>query len=251
MPVKDIFREKRAVLDQLHRGKKPHGEVHSTAGGYIREVVFGFNDGLVSNFALVTGVAGAALGPAVILVAGLAEMMAAAISMGMNAYLSSRAQIEYYLEEIAREKREIENDPAHERQELRELYRLKGFEGGLLDKIVATLSRNKKIWLRVMLEEELGISETQFASPAKIGVIMCIAALVGGFVPLIAYLFLPVALALPASWAISLAGIFLLGAAKTRVTKRNWIRSGLEMLTLGFIAALATYWLGTFIGGAF
>jgi len=122
----NVEKERRKSMQAFHQ------ERHFHSGGYIRDIIFGFNDGLVSTFALVTGVAAAAIAGTVstfaIMLAGMAGLVAGAVSMALGAYISSKSQIEYYYREIDREKYELKHNPEREREEISEIYKKKGFE---------------------------------------------------------------------------------------------------------------------------
>src|SRR5579872_1150267 len=116
------------------REYKHHAERHVAAGANLRDVMLGLNDGLVASFAVTSGVAGAFSNPSVVIMAGLAEMLGGAVSMGLAAFISARSQIEFYESEIERERDDIQRWPERERAEIRTIYRAKGFGGDLLDR---------------------------------------------------------------------------------------------------------------------
>ena len=221
-----------------------HSEQHVKSGSYIRELIFGFNDGLVSVFALVSGIAGAALSSNIILLTGIAGLTAGAVSMALGAYISSKSQIEYYNSEIKREKEEIEKYPEVETEEIRQLYKLKGFKGQNLETVVKIITSDKKIWLKVMMEEELGLVQGKFDNPKIVAVIMGVAFVVGATLPIIPYFFMETVAALPLSAVLSLAGLFAIGSLKTIITKMSWLKSGAEMVGIGILSAAATYTIG-------
>ena len=132
-----------------------HPTAHKTEGSGIRDATLGANDGLVSVLTLIAGVAGADPGRSV-LIAGVAALIAGAISMGVGAFVSARAYRAYFLKELRREIREMREVPEVEREEIREVYRARGFHGEGLEMVVRTITSDPKVWLRVMMQEELG-----------------------------------------------------------------------------------------------
>ena len=225
-----------------------HAEEHIKGGSYIREFILGFNDGLVSIFSLVTGVVGAAVSSKIVILAGLAGLTAGATSMGLNNYISSKSQTEFYKSEVERERKEIENIPEREKAEIEAVYKLKGFEGKLLKQVVNKITSDKKLWLKVMMEEELGLFGDDFENPYKIALITGISFIFGALIPIAPYLFISnVSSGLLYSAIASILGLFIVGSAKTMITKKNWLKSGFEMVMVGVLAAGAAY----FIGGLF
>jgi VIT1/CCC1 family predicted Fe2+/Mn2+ transporter len=237
----DIGAERKEALQAFH------AESHIPGGSFIREIVFGFNDGVIATFAVVSGLMGAALSNFIIILAGLAEAIGGAVAMGLGAYISTKSQIEFYESEIERERKEIETIPEWEKRELREAYRVKGFNGELLEKIVEKISSEKELWLKAMLEDELGLVLNRFDDPVKVGLAMALSFLFGAVIPISPFLFLPRAWSLFGSVSLSLVSIFLMGAVKSIITYRSWIKSGLEMFLIGVLAASSAYFIGTFI----
>ncbi len=233
-------------------GKDPdsHTEaVHTPGGSIVRELVFGANDGLVAAFAVASGVNGAGVQSKVILIAGLAELIGGTISMALGAYLSTKSQIEYYGGEMNREAYEVDNFPEVERQEIREIYEAKGFKGEILDKIISHITSDKNRWVKIMMQEELGLSLDQTVSPLKSGIATGGAYAFGALMPVLPYLFMQPGTGLVASAALTLSVLFGVGAAKTIVTGKNAWRSGLESMAIGGLAALATFVAGKIFSG--
>lgn len=214
-------------------------------GRMIREVVFGVNDGLVTAFGFVAGVSGAHIKPFIIFVTGLAQALAGAISMFFGAYLSTKAQQDFFRREIAREKREIETEPEREADEIRDIYREKGFTPEEIEMIVKRLTADKNRLLSFMVQEELGITPESFDSPVKLGVIIGISFLIGALIPVLPYTFVekglsPVAI----SSILTLISLFAVGLGKGKFTKTSWVSSGFEMLIIGIIAGGIGYGAG-------
>lgn len=230
-----------------------HRERHKSEGKYLREVVFGINDGLVSTLALVCGFWGALLSSSVILIGGVAEAIAGAISMALGAYLSAKSQREFYDSELARETYEVEEMPEAEEQEIREIYQKKGFTGKDLERAVKIITKDKDRWIRVMMEEELGFTSDAFPSPTKVGVVMGTSFVIGASVVLIPFFFLPSELGILASIIVSSLFLFAVGSLKTSLTGKQWWKSGIETLLIGVIASGVSYYAGvllqSFAGG--
>ncbi len=216
-------------------------------GSYIREFIFGFNDGLVSTLALVAGLTGAVLEREVIIIAGIASAIAGAISMALGAYISSKSQKEVYLREIEQEKRHIEKAPKTELKQLCLIYKRRGFTDREVEVICNGLKRNKKRWLQVMTQELLGFTE-EFKDLKKITLIMGLSFIVGASIPLVPYLLFNITTALTFSIFLCIVALFLAGIAKTKFTGLSWIKSGIEMVVIGCVATLVSYYAGYLVG---
>ena len=223
---------------------------HKPSGKWLRHIIFGADDGLVSNLALVASLSGALLHNNIIIIAGLVEMLAGAISMSLGTYISTKSQIEFYKQEMRMERRDIKLRPEHEVKEIRELYRRKGFRGKELDMVVKRITSDKRRWFRVLIEEYLGLKGTAFENPIYAAVFMFIAFIIGGFIPVIPFIFFKTEL-LKYSIILSIFALFIVGAARTYYTERNPIKSGLEMVLVGSIAALTGYYFGEFVNSLF
>lgn len=166
----------------------PHYEKHLRVGGVLKEAVFGFNDGVVSTFAIIAGMTGGGSGQTTILLAALATLVAGAFSMGLGTYLGSKSEKDHYESELKREKYEMKYLPEVEEQEIRDIFSAKGFKGELLEKIVAQIISDPKLWLQTMMVEELGFAESP-PSPALNGITMSGAFIVGALFPTLPYFF--------------------------------------------------------------
>ncbi len=219
-------------------------QVHAAGGEQIRDLMLGLNDGLVASLAVTSGVSGAFTARRIVIMAGLSEMLGGAVSMGLAAFISARSQIEFYHSEIEREHLEMRKWPDRERDEIRNIYRAKGFTGKLLDQIVEHITADPKRWSDVMMREELGFSG-EFESPLRSGTTVGISYLCGAAVPVIPYLFVEPAHGVILSAIATLFALFVVGAAKTLITTRSWWRSGLESVVTGAAAAAATFGAGS------
>jgi len=229
-------------------------EKHGGGGAqYIGDLVYGGLDGIVTTFAVVSGVAGANLGTGVILILGLANLFADGFSMATGAYLSAKSEQEYYEQERARERYEVEHFPDGERAELYELYRARGYSDEEAGQLVAIHSRDTERWVDAMMIDELQMLRNE-GNPLKNGLATLLAFIVAGSVPLLIYLAglvvpVPANTAFPISVILSALALFGLGAAKVRVTGQRPLRSGLEMLLIGGLAAAVAYVIGALLRG--
>ncbi len=240
--------------------RKAHNREHTEAdeehtqgqGRYIKSLVYGGLDGIITTFAVVAGVAGAALSPGIVLILGFANLIADGLSMAIGDYLSTRAEQEYSRAERERELWEVNYYPEGEKQEMVELYVDKGLDQVDAETIVDILSKNDKAWVDIMMVEELGLVDDD-VSPVKNALITFVSFLVFGFIPVVAYV---IARFIPGmentfllAGVLTGATLFLLGALKVRVTGMSWWKSGLEMFTLGGITAGAAYGIGVLLSG--
>ena len=225
-----------------------HRESHKV-GYEMRDIILGWQDGLVNVLGIVLALAAAAyvnpeITTAAIIIGGLAATFAESISMAAVGYTSTKAYESYYKSELEREKREIEEIPDAERKEIRDIYIQKGFSGTLLNKIVQKITSNKKIWLDTMMREELHLTPPEKNSALKSAAIIGFAAIIGSLVPLTPFLFFPVFDGMIGSILFSLLVLFLLGVAKAKVTTGSWFKSGLEIAVIGILAALVGFVIG-------
>ena len=234
----------------ISQASEEHGGIESQ---YLGEMVYGGLDGIITTFAVVSGVAGAQLGTSVILILGLANLFADGFSMATGAYLSTKSEQEYYRKEWQREAWEVEHFPDGERSELLEVYHKRGYTEEEARQLVDIQSREPTRWVKAMMLDELGMMEDE-ANPLINALVTFGAFVVAGAVPLLIYLlglFTPISesLSFPASLIMSGLALFGLGAAKVLVTKLNPIRSGLEMLIVGGLAAGVAYIVGALLKG--
>lgn len=223
-------------------------EQHTRIGGLLREAVFGFNDGLVSTIALIAGLQGALIEHSIVLLAGIAEMFAGAFSMGLGTYLGNKAEYEVYKNELEREKWEMEHKPEVEREEIREIYRARGFSGELLEKVTDVITSDKKVWLEVMMQEELGFAKDGIAhDPKKHGLTMGVSFVVGAVIPLAPYLLAATEKTFAVSLALGGIALVSIGAIKTYFTKRPVWKSSLETFFIGVLASGGSYLIGKWI----
>ena len=218
------------------------------AFGRIREVVFGAQDGLLSTVALVTGVAVADFGgTTAVLVAGLAAALAGMVSMASGSYLSSKAAQDVQNAEIAKEAQELAEHPAEELAELVVLYQREGMSLSQAREMAEHIASDKDLWLRTLVEKELGLSPDITSNPIKDAGAMGAAFIVAALIPIFPYFFLDRGPAIGASIAAALVGLFALGIGKGRMVQKSPLLQGLEILTIGAAAAGIGYLLGVVI----
>jgi VIT1/CCC1 family predicted Fe2+/Mn2+ transporter len=243
-----------AAARHAHQDDWIEKAVHATtSGAYIADMVFGASDGIVTTFAVVSGVVGADLSAAVVLILGFANLFADGLSMAVGNLLSKRSERQYQREERRREAWEVDHMPEKEQHEVRQIYRRKGFSGPDLDRAVEIITADRDRWVDVMMVEELGIIEDQ-TRPLYHAVATFVAFALAGFVPLLAHvLAYPFALfhahAFGLACLLTAAVLFWVGAARTFVTRGRWWLSGLEMLGVGGLAAAAAYAVGYVLKG--
>lgn len=224
-------------------------EEHNSLRNYMRDLILGANDGLVSLFALVIGVAGGGQLPGIVLLAGIAGAVAGAISMAIGEYISTKSQEEVYDAEVAIEREHMRKYRWHEINELKEFYEKKGFKGELLEKIIETITSDDEIFLRDMMLAEFGILEEERRSPLRATIIVGIAFLAGSLLPVVPFFFVETTGAgILVSSILSAIGLFSVGAMKSKVTRSNIFHGGSENLTLGLLGAVVTYIIGYFVG---
>ena len=231
----------RAVKDDEHRRT-------SWFGAYIGSMVYGALDGIVTTFAVVSGVAGAELGSHIILILGIGNLLADGFSMGVGSYLSTKSEREYYDREARRQRWEIESVPEGQRAELHALYLKDGWRAGDAEQLVELHTHDHDRWVNAMMIEELGMLKEEH-NPLYNALATFFSFVVAGSVPLLIYLVglaVPIEAATAFRWSLVLSGmaLFLVGAAKVFVTRLNPIRSGLEMLFVGGLAAAVAYVIG-------
>ena len=212
--------------------------------GRIREVVFGAQDGILSTVALVTSVAVALDSHTAVLVAGLAAAAAGTISMATGAFLGSRAEQDVQRAEIAREAQEIEEKPAEELAELVVIFQREGRTYEESRRMAEEIAEDKDLWIRTLVEKELGISPDETTSPIKDAGVMGLSFLVAASVPIIPHILLTGTSAIWVSIASALVGLFVLGSFKGRIVQKSPILQGLEILGIGAVSAAIGFALG-------
>ena len=237
-------RDPQAALEELRskRGRK-------SPASWIGDAIYGVNDGLGAIFGIVSGVSGATANDSrVVLLSGLAGMIASALSMGAGAYLASKSEREIFEAEFGRKKDEITSDPTLAREELSLIYQTKGLPALDADRMADHLSKNSEQFVRTLAAEELNLTEDALSNPLVSAATGMLSTAVGAFVPIIPFFFLHGFTAVIVAAIVSLAAHFAVGAAKTLITVRTWWSSGLEMTAVGAVVGVVTYLIGLGLG---
>lgn len=228
------------------QGETVDHEHADITGGWLRPAVFGAMDGLVSNFALIAGVAGGGASRNVIILAGLAGLSAGAFSMAAGEYTSVASQAENAEAEIAKERAELLANPDGEQAELAAIFVERGVEPDLAREVSRQIHQDTEIAIEVHAREELGVTMNDLPSPMLAAVSSFLSFSLGAIIPVIPYLL--GAQALMPVVIVSLLGLFAFGAVVTRLTSRPWWFGGLRQLALGAVAAGLTYFIGNLVG---
>jgi vacuolar iron transporter family protein len=218
-------------------------------GRSLRDIILGGQDGLVNVLGLVLGVAAATAQLRIIMAAALAATFSESIAMGGVAYTSALAERDYYLAQLAKEQREVEELPDVETEEVREIFRDKGIHGDLLERVVKQITSDKKVWVDVMMRDELHLAPVSRTGLVRRASVTGFSTLIGSLIPLIPFLFVPmfgISVTLATIMAVPLcaAVLFGVGAYKAVTLVGDWRISGLQMLVIGMVSAAAGYGIG-------
>lgn len=231
------------LTNRTDRGEPWH---RAESGGFLRNVVYGFNDGLTANFGLVAGVIGAAVEPHIVMISGIAGMIADALSMGSSGYLAAKSEQEVYAHEIAMEREEIKMMPEIEQEEMALIYEAKGIEPARAREMAAELMRDPERALEEQVRDELKIGEPH-TTPLREGWITGSATAVGAFIPVAPFLVLDQRIAIWTSFGLAMLSHFAVGAARSVFTGRGIVRSGLDMFVVGIGVAAVGYFVGDLV----
>ncbi len=241
------------MLVRLHKDgeeKTLHGVV---AGDVLRAVVYGANDGIVTTFAVVAGVAGAKLSADIVLILGIANMVADGLSMGLGDFLGSLSEEKFKQRQLQMEKHEYEQIPEIENQELVDMYRQKGYSEKDAKQLVAIHSKNPQHAVELGFQSELGETPEKKTKLWRTGLATFIAFIIAGSLPLAPYFVTTIGVRIeptqqfPISVFATATALFIIGSLRTKLTGGSWIKNGLEMLGVGSIAAVAAYIFGVLI----
>ena len=218
-----------------------HLERHFTASDTVRDIVIGMSDGLTVPFALAAGLSAFA-SSGIVVTAGLAEIAAGSIAMGLGGYLAAKSDAEHYISEKRREQREVAEIPEEEMEEVAQVFRGYGLTGEQVAPVVHALSEHPKAWVDFMMRFELGLEEPKPERARTSALTIGGAYVAGGFIPLAPYIFISTAhVALLVSIAVTLAALFIFGFVKGRFTTARPLRSALETALVGSVAAGAAF----------
>ncbi len=230
---------------------------HHAQGAYgklldaIRELIFGLEDGLVATMGTVAGVAAGTENGRIVVLSGLVIIAVEALSMAAGSYLANKSHREMLEKKIADEREEIETKPEEETEELRVMYRQRGFSPDEVELLVRRITQNKELWLEEMIAKELRIGTADLDEPKSRALVMGLAYIVGGAVPVLPYLFFGVRIALPISIIATIIALFFIGYAKGGATGRSRSKSGGEMVLIASSAAVIAYLIGKLVGHVF
>jgi VIT1/CCC1 family predicted Fe2+/Mn2+ transporter len=228
----------------------PHIERHFTSSEIVRDVVIGMSDGLTVPFALAAGLTGAVSSTGIIVTAGLAEIAAGSIAMGLGGYLAAKSDAEHYAKEREREKREVAEIPHEEMREVAEVFQAYGLTEDETWPIVQALKRHPQNWIDFMMRFELGLEKPDPKRALISAITIASAYIAGGLVPLAPYLFThSSSVALLISVVLTLIALFVFGYVKGRFTGMRPLRSALQTALIGSVAAGAAFGIATLIGG--
>ncbi|MBV8674771.1 MAG: VIT1/CCC1 transporter family protein [Acidobacteriaceae bacterium] len=235
-----------ALLDELLAKRNRSGR---QSAGWIGDAIYGVNDGLGAIFGIVSGVSGATQGTShYVLLAGMAGMIASALSMGSGAYLAAKSEREIYEAELAREREAIEMNGPEARELLSLYYQVKGLPEDEADHFVEHIAKDNEQLLRALASERLSATEDALRNPMVSAVSGAVSTAVGAFIPIIPFFFMSGYQAIITSAIVSLAAHFAVGAAKSLITVRSWWASGTEMTLVGAIEGVVTYVIGIGLG---
>jgi vacuolar iron transporter family protein len=224
-------------------------EQHLQSSDFIKDVVIGMADGLTVPFALAAGLSGAVSSTAIITTAGIAEIVAGSIAMGLGGYLAGQTEVEHYDAELKREYEEVERVPETEKQEVKEVFAEYGLDDATQTLIVEALSKNKDKWVEFMMRFELGLEKPDINRARNSALTIGISYIIGGIIPLSPYFFVKDAHdALKYSVVITLITLFIFGYFKAKVTGQNPLTGAFKVMTIGAMAAGAAFYVAKLFG---
>lgn len=241
-----------SALESEHTQKAVEARLATDpAQNFVRDFVYGAIDGCVTTFAVVAGAIGADLRYSVVIILGFCNLVADGFSMAVSNYLGTKSDLQLLRQARRTEERHIDKIPEGEVREVREIFRQKGFEGELLDRVTEVICGDRKLWIETMVREEWGLSGV-IPSPWKSAVITFVSFVLVGFLPLLPFT-ISLVVAVPQralfGWSTFLTGaaFFGIGAMKSRYVSDSWWRAGLETLLMGGGAATLAYWVGVIL----
>lgn len=240
---------------QLHADGKAMHLHGSLDNGLLKAMVYGANDGIITTFAVVAGVAGAGLSPGIVLILGISNMIADGLSMGIGDYLGERSERRHLKHQLKIEKWEVEKIPEEERRELHAFFTDRGVKDNDAEDLTKTITKYPKLWTELGFIEEMGV-KPDFSGPMwKTGVVTFIAFVIAGTLPMLPYFleFLGAPIQHSQQFGLSILAtiiaLFIVGASRTFITKGTWWKNGLEVLLIGAVAATVAYLLGAVVEG--
>ena len=244
--VAEVTADPKALIAELLSKRSSGGP---QAAGWIGDAIYGVNDGLGAIFGIVSGVSGATLGNShYVLLAGIAGMVASALSMGSGAYLAAKSEREIYQAELEREREAIQMNGIEARELLSLYYQVKGLPQQDADSVAEHIAKDPAQMLRALAAERLNATEEALSNPTTSALSGALSTAVGAFVPIVPFFFMSGYPAVIWSGVVSLVAHFAVGAAKSLITVRSWWGSGLEMTAVGAVEGLVTYIIGIGLG---
>ena len=227
-----------------------HHEQHLQSSDIIRDIVIGMSDGLTVPFALAAGLSGAVNSSGIVITAGIAEIVAGSIAMGLGGFLAGRTEVEHYASELKREYAEVENVPEQEKMEVKEVFAAFGLSEKLQNEVADEMAKDKDKWVDFMMRYELGLEEPKANRATQSAVTIGLSYIAGGIIPLSPYFFISNSTeALYYSCGITMICLFVFGYFKSRVTGQPAVKGALKVLLIGAIAATAAFVMAKLITG--
>ena len=227
-----------------------HHEHHLKSSDTIRDIVIGMSDGLTVPFALAAGLSGAVNSSGIVITAGIAEIVAGSIAMGLGGFLAGRTEADHYHSELKREYDEVERVPEQEKAEVKEVFADFGLSPALQDQIADEMAKDKDKWVDFMMRYELGLEKPEANRASQSAITIGISYIVGGIIPLSPYFFVHESqIALYYSCAITMVCLFVFGYFKSKVTGQPALAGALKVLLIGALAAAAAFLMAKLING--
>jgi VIT1/CCC1 family predicted Fe2+/Mn2+ transporter len=227
-----------------------HDEHHLKSSDTIRDIVIGMSDGLTVPFALAAGLSGAVHSSGIVVTAGIAEIVAGSIAMGLGGFLAGRTEADHYASELKREYDEVDRVPEQEKLEVKEVFAGFGLPEVLQQQVANEMAKDKDKWVDFMMRYELGLEKPEANRAAQSAVTIGISYIIGGIIPLSPYFFINESrIALYYSCAITMACLFVFGYFKSRVTGQPAISGAFKVLIIGALAAAAAFGMAKIISG--
>lgn len=237
-------------LHREHQDQHDHTEQHLQSSDFIRDVVIGMSDGLTVPFALAAGLSGAVNSTGLIIIAGLAEIAAGSIAMGLGGYLAGKTEIDHYNSELKREYDEVERLPHREREEVKDFFANLGLSEEVQEQAVVEMTKDKEKWVDFMMKYELGLDKPDNKRARKSAFNIGVSYVIGGIIPLMPYFFVTDAInALKISAIITLICLFIFGYFKSKITGVNPLEGALRVMFIGAIAAACAFGIAKLIQG--
>jgi len=227
-----------------------HHEHHLQSSDTIRDIVIGMSDGLTVPFALAAGLSGAVNSSGIVITAGIAEIVAGSIAMGLGGFLAGRTEADHYASELKREYEEVEKVPEQEKAEVKEVFAAFGLSEKLQTEVAEEMAKDKDKWVDFMMRYELGLEEPKANRATQSAITIGVSYIVGGIIPLSPYFFVPDSTrALYYSCGITMICLFVFGYFKSKVTGQPAIKGALKVLLIGALAAAAAFGMAKLING--